>query len=501
VAIASNIPGTNTSAGQLKTADVIARQLKMLPLVGVIFFSVSGGPYGLEDAVSSSGPGMTMLMLLVVPIVFSVPCALMSAELGAAIPLEGGYYYWVKLALGKGAGFIEGAWSWLNGFLDTALYPIVFADYMAQWIPGIGRGDHVWFSFFGGALSIDTHWLVAVGFMVPLALLNVRGSRLVGDSTILMMVVVLAPFAILSVYGIVHLARYGGTNPLHPFLLPGQSAFNSFGAGLGVLIWNYIGWDAPSTVLGEVDRPQRTYGRALLLAVPLITLSYVLPMIASLASGLHSGHTGDWTDGDFANAASLLAGNWLKVLITIGAVVANVGLFSSLLMSGSRIPRVLAGDSYLPQWVARDHPRYGTPARAIAISCVIFAVFCAMDFNALIDADVITNLAAILLEFAAFLVLRQKYRNMRRPYRVPGGWFGAALITAGPVIFTVWLAWNTFTDEPNAFWVGMIILVIGVVAYPLTSRYIKQGRPDAIVDSAAVDLGDGLDAAALLTRS
>lgn len=459
-------------------ARVLKKQLRTLPLVAIIYFSVSGGPYGLEEGVSSSGPGMALLALIVVPVIFSVPCALMSAELGSAIPVEGGYYYWVKIALGGMAAFIEGIWQWLNSFLDTALYPVVFADYLAQWVPWAGRGQHAWFSFFGGGVSVDTHWIVAVAFMIPVAWLNIRGSRVVGDTGVLLMALILLPFVVMSVLGLVHMLRDDTASTLSPFTLPHQGVWSSFGAGLGVVIWNYIGWDAPSTVLGEVDRPQRTYTRALMISVPLITISYLLPMIGALGSGLHAGHPGRWDDGDFAAAGGMLGGHWLKLAITIGAVIAQVGLFSSLLMSGSRVPRVLAGDGYLPRFLARDG-RHGTPVAAIVVSCGVFAMFCALDFQTLVDADVLTNLAAIMLEFAAFLMLRHRMASLDRPFRVPGGWPVAWLITLGPAALTVYLAISTWQEEAGAFWIGVVILILGLLLYPLCRRFIKGDRPDA----------------------
>lgn len=486
--------------GELRTVHILSRQLKTLPLVGIIFFSVSGGPFGLEESISSGGAGMTMLMLLLVPVVFGIPVSLMAAELGSALPVEGGYYYWVKVGLGKFAGFTEGAWQWMNSFLDTALYPIVFADYLATYWAPAERGRGVLFSFFKGQFSVDTHWMVAVVFMIILAGLNIRGSRVVGDSALLLFAVVMVPFAILSVYGIVHNFQHDSWDKVvSPFTLPGQTSFSAFGACLGIVIWNYIGWENPSTLLAEVDKPARTFRRALMIAIPLITVSYVLPMVAALGSGLHE-DLGDWADGDFASVGTLLAGHWLGLLIAFGVGIAQIGLFSSLLMSGSRVPRVLAADGYLPRWVAKDHPKYKTPVAAIVLSVVIFAIFCTMDFSALVDADVLTNMAAILLEFAAFIALRRKLPGMVRPYKVPGGMAGALSLVVFPLMFTIWLAWSTFTDEPAAFWIGIIILVLGVALYPVANRLLKRGEPDAPVDSDLVDLGPTVDTPAALER-
>ena len=129
---------------------------------------------------------------------------------------------------------------------------------------------------------------------------------------------------------------------------------------------------------------------------------------------------------------------------------------------------------------------------------MIFSLFCMMDFSALVDADVILNLAALLMQFVALLVLRRRFPEMRRPYRVPGGRVGSWLLLVGPTAFAVWLTWSTVDEEPAAFWIGLVTLAVGVLAYPVTRRWVKRDRPDAVVDLAGIDLGPGQDAAAWL---
>jgi amino acid transporter len=476
---------------------VLRRQVTLLPLVALIFFSVSGGPYGLENAIGSSGPGMAMLMLLIIPVVFAIPCALMNAELGSAIPIEGGYYYWVKAALGPFAGYVEGLSSWFTSFLDTALYPVLFVDYLATWFPALTRGHLAVVTAFGGNFSIDLHWVVAIAFMVPLAWMNARGAKLVGSASVVLTVLILAPFAILTVIGLVKAAT-GATAPFHPFVLHGQGIVSSFNAGLAVMIWNYVGFDSTSTVGDEVDNQRATYPKALAIAVPLIAMSYFLPMLASLASGLHHHDPSLWTDGDFANAAGLLGGSWLKLAIIIGAALANVGLFSSLLMSGSRVPAVLAADRYLPEPLARTSPRFGTPVIAIVVSCIVFAVFCALNFQTLLDADIILGFGGLLLEFVAFLVLRRRFPAMARPYRVPGGWPVALLITILPTTLAVGVIWGTLDSEPLAVWIGLGGFALSMACYPLSRLAFKRAHPDAEVDLSEVDFGPSTDAALVL---
>ncbi|HWN54601.1 MAG TPA: amino acid permease, partial [Methylomirabilota bacterium] len=105
-------------------------RLAFLPFLAVVFFNVSGGPYGVEDAVSVFGPGLALCLLILTPLLVSLPVALAMGELGSALPEEGGYVAWVGRAFGPFWGFQVGWWSWLNSFVDVAVYPALFVDYL-----------------------------------------------------------------------------------------------------------------------------------------------------------------------------------------------------------------------------------------------------------------------------------------------------------------------------------------------------------------------------------
>ncbi|MCX6427511.1 MAG: APC family permease [Actinobacteria bacterium] len=481
------------SIDQAEPLKNIRRQIRLLPLIALIYFSASGGAYGFETAISSSGAGMTLILLIVVPLILSVPFALMTAELGAALPLEGGYYAWVKIALGPFIGFMEAMFSWLASWLDTALYPVIFVDYLALWFPGLRRGQHTVISLWNGGFSIDSHWLMAVLFMVPLAILNARGAKIVGNTMIAFMVAILTPFVVLIFLAAGHLLTTPGVHPLQPFTVPGTSATSSASAGLAIMIWSYIGYDSITTAGGEIKDPVRTFPKALLITVPLIAIGYILPVLASLISGLHANDVTLWENGDFALAGGLLGGPWLKNALVIGALLSQIGLFSSLLFCVSRIPMVLAADHYLPQSLARINPRTGAPVRSIILSCGIYAVFIALNFTTIIDADVILILFGLLLEFAALIALRLRFPDMKRPYTVPGGWFGAIGIAVFPTLLTLWLLNTSLTTEPIAFWIGVGLPALAACSYPALRRWVKGDRPDADLDLSEVDFGPGIN--------
>src|SRR6201998_573572 len=162
-----------------------AAKISVVPMITATYFMVAGGPYGLENIVQKTGYAATLLILLVTPLVWSLPTALMVSELATAIPEEGGFYVWVRRGMGRFWGFQE-TWLTLAGSVfEMALYPNLFVDYIGQVNPGIVAG----------------HRGLVLGFaMIALCtLLNVFGVRSVGEGSVWMNVALLAPFVALTV--------------------------------------------------------------------------------------------------------------------------------------------------------------------------------------------------------------------------------------------------------------------------------------------------------------
>jgi amino acid transporter len=182
LAVIAAAPGGG-SGGRTPTIEVthVKRSLTLSALVFIMFFTVSGGAYGLEDLVGSSGAGLALLLLVLTPIFFSLPTALMVAELATAMPVEGGFYYWVKKAMGPFWGFQEGWWSWLTTFVDMAIYPVLFVDYTSSYkaFDILNRN---------GLLR----WLLGLTVIWVFTYLNIRGSKVIGDSSIVFGAIVLA---------------------------------------------------------------------------------------------------------------------------------------------------------------------------------------------------------------------------------------------------------------------------------------------------------------------
>ncbi len=206
----------------------LRRELGLVPLAAIVFFNVSGGPYGIEDMVPSFGPGLTLLLLVLVPVLWSLPVALAMSELASAMPDEGGYVTWTTRAFGSFWGFQVGWWSWLDSFIDVAVYPALFVEYARFWHP---------------SMTPLQRWLLAVVFIALLTTLNVIGVRPVGRAAVALAVAALVPVAMMAGAGLLG----AGQAPWRPFLAEGGTLGAGLGLGLAVVMWNYSGWDTPST--------------------------------------------------------------------------------------------------------------------------------------------------------------------------------------------------------------------------------------------------------------
>jgi amino acid transporter len=420
----------------------------LLPLVAATFFMVSGGPYGLEDIVQMTGYRGALLILLVTPLLWSVPTALMVSELASAIPEEGGFYVWVRRGMGHFWGFQE-VWLTLAGSLfEMALYPTLFVGYLGHFAPALTEGYKA--------------ILIELGMIVVCTIWNVRGARAVGDGSSLMSVILLSPFVVLIAYGLLHRspARAAPT-PLGHMDLWG---------GILVAMWNYMGWDNASTIAEEVDRPQRTYPLAMLLAVSLVVLSYLVPIAAVAHSGMDPNA---WSTGGWVDVGRYLGGEWLAVALSVGGVIGAVGTFNALMLSFSRLPVVMAEDGYLPKVFSRRHRRTGAPWVAVAVCAVGWAACLFLGFERLVILDILLTGLSILLEFWALVALRIREPQLARPYRVPGGLFGAAAIGLPPLALMVAAIIRNHGERigsTSALTIGLLFIGAGPLVYFLSRR-------------------------------
>ncbi len=416
------------------------RTLNFTSLAALAFLCVAGGAYGIEDAVRAGGPLLTLLALLVVPWLWSFPTALMTAELSAAMPEDGGYVVWVHRAFGRFWGFQEGWLSWLCSFADNALYPVMFVDYLA---------------YMNGAMTPLQRWLIGVAVIAVIACLNLRGTQVVGISSVIFTLLVLAPFTALVILG---------ASRLQPSTWLQGTGHTEWGLLLSTVLWNTCGWDNAGCCAGEVEKPQKNYPRAMATAVLMVTLIYLLPVAVAVGADKN---WSSWKEGHFPEVAARIGGGWLGTWLTVAGLLSAVGMLNALICTSSRVPYAMAQRGTLPAPLTKLHPRYATPWVAILVNSAGISLLIPFSFQDLIQVDMFLYALALILEFAALVWLRLKEPDMGRPYRVPFGIPGALALSLPPVALCI--ASMTLTSDLTQL-VSLGGIGIGLLVYWLQRR-------------------------------
>jgi amino acid transporter len=450
---ASSLPARLSAPASQASKKKITK-MTLWPLIAATFFMVSGGAYGTEEIVHGAGYARAVLILILTPLVWSMPVALMAGELSSALPEEGGYYAWVRRGMGDFWGFQEAWLSFTGSIFDMAIYPTLFVAYLVRLAPWFGAGYRP--------------LLVAFGVVIVCLLLNLAGVRSVGISCFWLLLLLSAPFACIVLFSPFKIGALAGAH-----MAPVHSTMGLIGGTL-IAMWNYMGWDNASTIAREVHNPQRTYPRALLGAVLLISLSYVLPVFAVWITGIPASafETGSWAD-----LAGLIGGNWLRVALVFGGMLSGFGMFNALLMSYARVPLAMAQDGMLPRFFTRMHSKTRAPWVAILFSAAVFSLGLGLGLERLVTLDVMLSGASVVLEFIALVALRIREPGLRRPFRVPGGLPGAILSGVFPLVLLSLSAIHSRDEEIlgiNALLFGALIILAGFLAYLPAARLRRR---------------------------
>lgn len=389
-------------------------KLSLVPLIFLIFFEVAGGPYGAEPAVQAAGPLYALLGFLIFPFIWAIPEALVTAELSTAMPGNGGFVLWADRAFGPFSGSLMGTWKYVSSAINGAAFPALCADYLARVAPAVS----------GGGARVAT----IVAFNVALTFVNYTGLTVVGWSAVGLGVASLSPFLVMS----------GAALPkIRPRRWRVVAAERDWKLFFNTLFWNLNYWDSVSTMAGEVERPGKTLPKALVSAVSMTSLGYLLPLMA--ATGAIDVAPESWGNGFFADAAGMIGGRWLKYWIEVGAVLSSIGLYSATLSSAAFQLLGMADLGLLPRAFAARAPVFRTPWVSIVATSAIILGMSFLSFNSIVAAANFLYSLGMLLEFAAFVWLRVKRPAMPRPYRVPARLPAAVALCLVPSAFLVFV--------------------------------------------------------------
>jgi len=437
-------------------------------VVFMIFSLCAAGAYGIEEMIPSAGPGLTLVMLMVLPFVWAIPFGLVASELGSVRPQEGGYYKWVQEALGEFWGFQAGWWRTISIYIDNTLYVILAGGYIAsQW-----------------NLNGTQEFAVKAAIILIFTYINLRGVRDVGLISSVLSILVIFAFGLVALAGFLNWNQ----NPFIPFTADGDIlglsgiAFADWvyyiGAGIAIGMWMYSGYESMSTVAGELKDPQ-VIPKATLIVIPIIMAVYIVPTLAGLAS---VGSWEDWgIDASSIGYADVVTAAWgagFGVFFVVVAVLAQCSIYNTYIASGSRGFFALADDHLAPPVMVKCDKKHGVPYVAVISVAVVNLILVNFAFTTIVIIDVFLLVSSYILVYISAMILRKRIPGSEYKFKIPGGYPFLVVLCVVPITIAVISFYINGTDY---FIGGMLGLVSGPILYVIwKKRYgglAKKGRP------------------------
>lgn len=425
--------------------EVKKYDVKVRTIVFMIFCICAAGAYGIEAMIPATGPGLTLVLLMVIPFVWGMPMALASVELGAARPVEGGFYKWIQEALGEFWGFQAGWWKTIANYIDSSVYIILAGNYFALMT---GVNDMQRYAF-------------QVAIIAIFVIINLRGVRESGKISTIIGILILLMFGAITVVGFMNV-QY---NPFQPFTPPGQDFLFSIGGGIAIGIWMYSGYEAMSAISGEVSNP-RVIPKATLIAVPLIAATYILPTAASLSS---IGQWESWQEGISENVvgygtvlSTFLGHGFWFVAFGVVAILAQCSIYNTWMAAGTRVLFALSDDNLAPKFINKVNKKHGVPYIPVLIMAAVNLILCSFEFTVVLVIEVLLIIATQILLFITMLVMRKKMSDSERPLKVPGPKLFISIFFSIPILVGVIAYLLNGTDY---FLGGLAGLLTGPIAY------------------------------------
>jgi amino acid transporter len=441
-------------------AELVAEKRKLkksLFRFDMIFFTICAIVALDTIGQSSSYGAQAILWLIISAATFLIPYGLITAELGAAFPTEGATYDWVRLSFGHFAGSVVGVLYWLSN-------PIWLGGTLTA--TAIAAMDALWGSSFAGNQGAET----VIGFLfiwvaVTMNILSLRYMKWVPNLGAILRLALLGFFALLVV---ISGTSHGFNGSLHGFFPTDATVLIGV---IGVIVFQWIGFELQTNASEEMDNPQRDIPRAVYASGLISFLAYAIPIagvVLILSSDQLSNVSGFVAAYQFASTS--VFGSSAPFFNHAAAVAMVFVLLSSgttWLMGSDRLMAIgaLAGSG--PQQLGYFSSRFGTPIVVNVLSGVIATVFMFITFfvtggglggffAAVLGLVISTTTFSYILIFPALLILRKKYPNVPRPFMVPGGNAGAWICTVlamfwviGATVFALWPGLLTSTWSGN----------------------------------------------------
>jgi amino acid transporter len=407
------------------------RGVNALQLTMMIYFFTSGGPFGIESAIGAGGILLSLIGIILIPLLWSLPQALMSAELALMMSENGGNVVWVQRAFGDFIGWINAFNCLVQSFSSMSLLVVLFVEYLPY------------------DFSPLESWAIKISFVLFVTILNILGLRWVSRLSVLFIVFILSPFfaegILLGVRG-----GFKGMSTKEYFNIPpiNEVQWNLL---LSTTIWSYGGFDSMGSLAGEVKGGRKTFITGIIGAMPLIMVNYIYPTIIGFQIARK---WQDWQSGYFTDVAFMLS-DWLGKWMVAASALSNFGQYNAAMGPLARVIWAMArgegSAQKLPKFLGWSWQRHtGTirPIAAIIATGILSAALAAIPFNLLVQMFLIVRIVNLSCEYAALIRLKYSEPDTPRPFVVPGGKVGAWLL-GGPTLilaavtlaYTSWEVW------------------------------------------------------------
>ena len=456
-------------------------EIKVSTVVFMIFCLVAAGCYGIEEMIPECGPGLTIIMLCVLPFVWGLPFGLVASELGSVRPQEGGYYKWVQEALGEFWGFQAGWWRTISIYIDNTSYVILAGGYAAT----------VWDMGIGGEFALK-FCMIAV-----FTLINIRGVKDVGWVSTVLSILVMVAFGVVALCGFLNWGGDAATADTISFRITPEPAegisdwFFYIAGGISIGMWMYSGYESMSTIAGEVANPQ-VIPKGTLVTIPLIMAVYILPTTAGLGS---LGQWDNWgTEAGTVGYADVVSHFWgpiWGIIFVIVAILAQCSIYNTYIASGSRGFFALADDYLTPKVMVKVDKKYGVPYIAVLSVGIFNLLFCMFPFGFIIVLDVALLLSSYVVVYISAMILRKRIPEDEYIFRIPGGNGFLKVLCIVPICVAIFAF---FVNGSDYYTGGMVGILTGPILYFIWRRMyggLSKKDPEAFVGNPKTGLAVG----------
>lgn len=460
------------------TPATMKREVSLFGGISVLAGIMIGSGIFYIGAIVLQRSGMSLGLALLVWLIgglITLMSGICFAELGAMMPKAGGYYVYLREAYGERVAFMCGI---TNFFLSSsgsiAALAVAFAAAISSLSP----------------LEPWVQKTIALASIWILTLINIRGVKLGSTVQNLFMILKMLPIVLILVCGLV----MGKESP--DLLAYPAGEMPSFGALCSMVafaviatLWAYEGWTNLNTIAEEIKNPKRNIPLALILSITGVALLYVLFNYAVYRVLPYDTIVQMVTSGDYylgTAAAKELFGSFGMVIVASAMILAIFNSLNGCIMVFPRMYFAMARDGALFPALAKLHPTWRTPINAQLASAVMATIL--VLSRTLSELTSLVALCGIIfhgLAFFSVIILRRKYPNLERPYRV---WLYPFLIIAICCVM-IGLALNTLEQDPVTALLGLLVPIAGLVIYEIFFRRQHDAVEKIRRSQGADDLG------------